>query len=169
MIVTYPYTKIIGQENIEFGDPMIIDDFVFIHAQKKMQFGNYTHIACFSSITGRESVTMGDYSGVSQGCRLLTSTDDFTDWGFGNSTLPISLRHLRSAPIIIKKFAIIGANSVILPGVTIGEGVSVGANSVVTKDLLPWGVYLGNKRFKERNRAGVMDNYQRFLRKISHA
>ncbi|MFZ4798391.1 MAG: acyltransferase [Bacteroidia bacterium] len=38
----------------------------------------------------------------------------------------------------------IGANSVILPGVTIGEGVVVGAGSVVTKDIPPYAIVVGN-------------------------
>lgn len=58
---------------------------------------------------------------------------------------------------------LIGGNSVILPGVTIGEGASVGAGSVVTKDLEPWGVYVGNKRIGWRNKEEVLKNYKKFL------
>jgi len=42
--------------------------------------------------------------------------------------------------------------------------VSVGACSVVTRDLEPWGIYIGNRRVAERNRQGVLDNYERFLK-----
>ena len=38
---------------------------------------------------------------------------------------------------------IVGANSVILPGVTLGEGAIVCANTLVTKDCDPWTVYVG--------------------------
>ena len=37
-----------------------------------------------------------------------------------------------------------GGWSIILPGVTIGEGAVVGAGSVVTKDVEPWSVVVGN-------------------------
>ena len=67
------------------------------------------------------------------------------------------------APITIGRFVVIGANSVVLPGVTIGEGAAIGAGSVVTRDLEPWGVYIGNKKIRERDREGVMKNYERFL------
>ena len=50
------------------------------------------------------------------------------------------------------KHVIIGTNSTILPNVTIDEGSSVGAHSLVTKDLESWGVYVGTpvKRIRER-------------------
>jgi len=47
--------------------------------------------------------------------------------------------------------------------VTIGEGAMVGANSVVTRDLEPWGIYVGNKRIAERNKHAVLENYETFL------
>ncbi|WP_133629886.1 MULTISPECIES: acyltransferase [Gammaproteobacteria] len=45
---------------------------------------------------------------------------------------------------IIKKGASIGANATILPGITIGEGALVGAGAVVTKDVAPFTVVVGN-------------------------
>ena len=49
---------------------------------------------------------------------------------------------------------IIGTQSVILPDVTIGEGSSVGAMSLVNRSLEPWGVYFGvpARRLKERSK-----------------
>ena len=44
----------------------------------------------------------------------------------------------------IKKGARIGANSTILPGVVIGEGALVGSGSVVTKDVAPGKIVVGN-------------------------
>ena len=166
-VKTFEFSKIIGVENIKFGDYVIIDDFTLIYAKKKITVGNHVHIASFSSITGGDSVSLGDFSAVSQGCRILTATDDFKSYGFGNSTISNTYRNITQAPIHIGKFCIIGANSVILPGVTIGEGATVGANSVVSKDLQPWGVYINNKRVSERNKEGVMKNYQKFLNNVS--
>jgi len=163
-VKTFEYTKIIGIENIEFGMGVIIDDFVLIYSKKKTRIGNYVHIACFSSITGGEEASMDDFSGLSQGCRILTGTEDFKDWGFGNPTIPAQFRNLRMAPIRIGKFCIVGANSVVLPGVTIGEGTMVGACSVVSKDLAPWGIYINNRRVGERNKKGVLKNYENYLR-----
>ena len=160
----YESAKIIGLENIEFGEHIIIDDFVFIYAKKKIKIGNYVHIAGFSSITGGEEVALDDFSCISWGARVFTGTDDFTGSGFGNSTVPEEFRNVRRAPVRIGRFVIVGANSVILPGVAIGEGATVGANSVVTRSLEQWGVYVGNRRISERDRAGVLANYEKFLR-----
>ena len=162
-VKTFEYTKIIGIENIEFGKNIIIDDFVLIYAKEKIKIGNYVHIANFSSITGGERLIINDFAAISQGCRILTATDDFKEWGFGNSTVSNEFRNVKSSVIEIGKFCIIGANSVVLPGVIIGEGATVGANSVITKNLEPWGIYLGNKKVGERNKEEVLKNYEKFL------
>ena len=162
-VKTFEYTKIIGLENIKFGKNIIIDDFTLIYASAPMKIGNYVHIASFTSITGGAELVLEDFVAISQGCRILTGTDDFIDGGFGNSTLDEKYRNTKREPVKICKFCIIGANSVILPGVTISEGATVGAGSVVTKDLKPWGVYIGNKQIKERNKDEVLKNYHKFL------
>ncbi len=162
-VKTFEYTKIIGVENIEFGRNIIIDDFVLIHAKKKIRIGNHVHIACFTSITGGEELAMDDFSGISQGCRILTGSEDLLDWGFGNPTIPEKYRNTKRAPIKIGKFVVVGANSVICPGVTIGEGVTVAACSVVTRNLEPWGVYAGNRKISERDREGVLKTYAKYL------
>lgn len=162
-VKTFEFTKIIGIENIEFGKYIIIDDFVLIYAKEKIKIGNYVHIANFSSITGGDQLTIGDYAAISQGCRILTATDDFKNRGFGNSTISNEFRNIKSSPITIGRYCIIGANSVILPNVTIGEGATIGANSVVTKDLEPWGIYIGNRKIGTRNKDEVLKNYKVFL------
>jgi acetyltransferase-like isoleucine patch superfamily enzyme len=164
LLTIYPQARIVGRENISFGDPVIVDDFAMIVARNPVVIGNYVHLAAFSSITGGQRVEIGDFSAVSQGARILTGTDDFTSWGFGNSTVPAEFRNATRAPVVIGRFCIIGANAVVLPGVTIGEGATVGAGTVVTRDLEPWGVYLGNRWLRNRDRAGVLATHERFLR-----
>ena len=51
---------------------------------------------------------------------------------------------LKPAEIIIEDDVWIGFNSIILKGVTIGRGAIIGAGSVVTKDVEPWTVNVGN-------------------------
>jgi acetyltransferase-like isoleucine patch superfamily enzyme len=47
-------------------------------------------------------------------------------------------------PTLVKKGASIGANATILPGLSIGEGAMVGAGAVVTKDVPPRTLVVGN-------------------------
>lgn len=162
-VKTFEYTKIIGIENIDFGKYIIIDDFVLIYAKEKIKIGDFVHIANFTSITGGNELSIGNYAAISQGCRILTATDDFKNWGFGNSTIDNKFRNIKSLPINIGKYCIIGANSTILPGINIGEGATIGANSVITKDLEPWGIYVGNKKVGIRDKEEVLKNYEKFL------
>lgn len=162
-VKTFEFTKIIGLENIEFGRYIIIDDFVLIYAKEKMTIGNYVHIASFSSISGGGELIMEDFSGLASGCRIVTGSDDFKNWGFGNPAIATEYRNVKVGKIKIEKFAIIGSNSVILPDVIIGEGVAVAAGSIVSKSLEPWGIYVGNKKVGERNKEEVLQNYARFL------
>lgn len=167
-VQTFEFTKIVGIENIQFGKNIRIDDFTFIYAAPSMRIGNYVHIACFASIIGGADLVLEDFVGISHGARILTGTEDFFFWGFGNPTVPEKYRYVTRQPIKIGKFCIVGANSVVLPGVTIGEGAMVGANSVVTRDLDPWGVYIDNKRVSERNKTGVLENYGKFLLEVGN-
>lgn len=162
-VKTFEYTKIIGIENIKFGKNIIIDDFVLIYAKERIELGNFVHIASFSSISGGGEFIMKDFSGLASGCRIVTGSDDFKDWGFGNPTIATEYRNVKIGKITIEKFAIIGSNSVILPNVIIGEGAAVAAGSIVTKSLEAWGIYVGNKKVGVRNKEEVLKNHERFL------
>ena len=160
----YEPANIVGVENIEFGSNVIIDCFSYIYALKPMRIGNNVHIASFVFLSGADRIDIGDFVGIFQGAKIYSSTDDFKDWGFGNPTIPEEYRNARRAPVTFDRFSVVGANSVVLPGVHVGEGASVGACSVVTKDLEPWGIYIGNRRVGERNRESVLENYEKFLK-----
>ncbi len=63
---------------------------------------------------------------------------------FTNDKYPRSKGEWKLLKTVVKKGASIGAGSVILPGITIGENAMVGAGSVVTKDVPPNAVVAGN-------------------------
>ena len=75
-----------------------------------------------------------------------------------NSTIPEPYRIARRSFVTIKKHAIIGAGTVVLPSVTIGEGAAIGANSLVTKDCEPWTIYYGSpaKSMRARPRENIL-------------
>lgn len=163
-VTVFEHTRIEGQPNIKFGTYVLIDDFVFIIADTAVKIGSHTHIGMYTSIVATAApFGMGDCSSISSGCRIYTSTDDFSGLAFGNPTVPDKFRSIKKGPVTIDRLAFIGANSVILPNVHIGEGAVVGANSVVTKNVEPWGIYIGNKKIGERNASEILKIYDNFL------
>ncbi len=154
----YSGAKIIGAEFITLGDNVIIDDFVMIYATAPTIIGSHVHIASFCSITGGGELRMGDFSGLSSGVRIVTGSDDFLGEGLTNPTVPAEFRQVLRSHVDIGRHAIIGANSVILPGRSIGEGAAVGAGSVVNHDLAAWGIYAGSpaRRIRERPSATIL-------------
>lgn len=94
-----------------------------------------------STICATTSVTIGNNVLIGSGC-LISDTDSHPiDW---EDRLYDRNQKTRKAPIVIKDNAFIGARSIILKGVTIGEGAVVGAGSVVSKDVPPYTVVAGN-------------------------
>lgn len=151
-VLIYPWAKVVRPEVVSIGDSVIIDDFVFIMGGEGIRLGSFVHIASFSSLTGGAEITLEDFAGLSSGVRVFSGNDDYIGGGLTNPTVPTRFRNLTRAPVRIERHAIIGANSVILPGVVIGEGASIGANSLVKSDCEPWGVYAGCPATRRRSR-----------------
>lgn len=162
-VKTFEYTKLVGLEQMEFGEKIIIDDFVFLYAKKKIWLGNYIHLGSFTSVTGGGELEMQDFTGTSSGVRIVTGSDDFSGGCLAGPTVADEFRNVTTGKVTFERFAFAGANAVVLPGVTIGEGATLGANSVASRDLEPRGVYVGNRRIGWRDREGSLETYRRFL------
>lgn len=143
-VVIWPLAKIVSPEVISIGDSVIIDDFVFFMGGQESTIGSFVHIASFTSITGGGEFIMEDFAGLSGGVQVYTGNEDYSGGCLTNPAVPAPYRIPIRSFVHIKKHAIIGANSVILPGIVIGEGAVVGANSLVTKDCMPWTIYVGS-------------------------
>lgn len=87
-------------------------------------------------------IRIGDHVAIAPECCFLAAGHDYHD-----RTLPDT-----AATITVGDYAWIGARTTILPGVSIGEGAVVGADSVVTHDIPPWSVAVGSpaKVIRER-------------------
>lgn len=157
-VTIWPQAKIVGADRTSIGDSVIIDDFVFLMSGPATTIGSFVHIASFVSITGGGEFVMEDFSGLSGGVRVYTGNEDYSGHCLTNPTVPAPFRVPTRSFVRIERHAIVGANAVILPGVVIGEGAVVGANSLVHKDCKPWTVYFGSparpikKRQSERIR-----------------
>ncbi len=151
-------------KNIYLGDNTRIDDFCIISAgEGGIRLGRNVHISALSSVVGQAPIEFGDFSGISNKVALFSSTDDFIK-GMTNPTVPDRFRRVKHLPVTLGKHAVVGSNSVLLPGSELAEGASVGALSVVRGKLEPWSVYLGNpaKRIMSRSRK-ILDIEQELL------
>lgn len=146
---------IIGLQNISIADNVVIDGFTTIIAAGSgfVNIGSYVHIAGYCHLSAGAGITFCDFSGLSQGVRIYTKTDDYTGKHLTNPTIDMKYKGVQSGEVILGKHAIIGSGTVIMPGVNIGDGVAVGALSMVTKSLSEWGVYFGTPVKKIKNRS----------------
>jgi dTDP-4-amino-4,6-dideoxy-D-glucose acyltransferase len=144
-----------GLSRIHIGNNVRIDDFtVFSAGDGGIEIGNNIHIAVFSSLIGAGKIRLFDFCNISSRVSIYSSNDDYSGETMTNPTIPKSLSRVEHAPVTICKHVIIGAGSVILPGVTLHEGVAIGALSLVTKSCDEFGIYCGvpARRIKERKR-----------------
>jgi acetyltransferase-like isoleucine patch superfamily enzyme len=143
-VVVWPHAKIVSPEVISLGDSVIIDDFVLLMGGARTTIGSFVHLASFVSVVGGGEFLMEDFAGISSGGRVYTGNDDYLGGYLTGPTVPFPYRVPSRSFVHIKKHAIIGANTVVLPGVVIGEGAAIGAGSVVTKECEPWTIYVGS-------------------------
>ncbi|KQB41560.1 acyltransferase [Flavobacterium aquidurense] len=106
-----------------------------------------------NSIINHYSCLYGD---IKIGSNVMIAPHVMLAGGYHNTSridIPIMLQGDGSkGPIVIEDDVWIGANCVIMDGVTIGKGSVIGAGSVVTKDIQPYKIAFGNpaKIFKSR-------------------
>ncbi len=142
-------------QNIQIGNNVRVDDFCVLSAGKGgIKIGSYVHIAVYCSIIGNGTVTLSDFSGLSSRVSIYSSSDDYSGASMTNPTLPADFTNVHHANVMIGRHVIIGAGSIVLPGVTLEECVAIGALSLVKKDCQSFGIYMGSpaKRIGDRKR-----------------
>jgi acetyltransferase-like isoleucine patch superfamily enzyme len=145
--------SIFDAARIEIGDGSRIDDFCVLSG--RISIGRNVHVAVFCNIAGgTEGVTMEDFSGLAYGCHVFSQSDDYSGETMTNPTVPARFKRETKQAVVIGRHCIIGAKSIVLPGVQVAEGCAVGAMSMVTKSTQPWSVYFGipARRLKRRKR-----------------
>ena len=75
---------------------------------------------------------------------MYTASDDYTEGFLTNPTVPDEFRQVTTGPVVVGRHAIVGAGSVILSGVTLGFGASVGALTLVRKSVGECEIVYGN-------------------------
>lgn len=143
--------SIYNPEKMLIGDFARIDDFCVISG--KITLGRNVHIACLCNLAGgTEGIWIEDFGNVAYGCHILTQSDDFTGDYMVNPTIPEKYTNVCRKSVQIEKHSVIGTKSVIFPGVTLREGTSIGAMSLVTKSTTKWSINIGIPAKKIKNR-----------------
>ncbi|MFO7870484.1 MAG: acyltransferase [Kiritimatiellia bacterium] len=85
----------------------------------KFKMGQYVDIGAFTYINADKGVTLEDDVQIGAHCAIYS----------------VSTIDGKEGPVVLKKDSKVGAHSVVMPGVTIGENAVVGAMSFVNKDV----------------------------------
>jgi len=122
----------------ELGKQTTIEDFCTVNnGSGDVILGDRVRIGIGSVVIG--PVKMGNGSGLGQHVFVSGFNHGYGDADRNSSVQPLDIRET-----VIEDEAHIGANSVVLAGVTIGKRCQVGAGSVVTRDIPPFSVAVGN-------------------------
>lgn len=128
---TPPYRK------FSLGDYSVIESFACINnAVGDVQIGAHTRVGLHNTIIG--PVKIGHHVNLAQGITVTALNHNFDD-----TTKRIDEQGVNTNPVTIEDDVWIGANAVILPGVTIGNHCVVAAGAVVTKDIPPHSLVAG--------------------------
>ncbi|MGX8683629.1 MAG: acyltransferase [Bacteroidales bacterium] len=128
---TPPYRK------FYLGDYSVVESFACINnAVGDVIIGDHTRIGLHNTIIG--PVTIGSHVNLAQGITITALNHNFSD-----AEKRIDEQGVNTTPVVIEDDIWIGANAVILPGVTIGQHSVVAAGAIVTKDVPPHSLVAG--------------------------
>ena len=122
----------------EIGKLTTIEDFCTVNnGSGDVILGDRVRIGIGAVVIG--PITMGSGSGLGQNVFVSGFNHGFSDASKNSSVQPLNIK-----AVVIEEDAHIGANSVVLAGIRVGKRSQVGAGSVVTKDIPPFSVAVGN-------------------------
>ena len=144
--------SIYSPEKTTIGDNVRIDDFCILSGE--ITLGSYVHVSAYAAMYGQFGIEMEDYTNLSVRSTIFTAAEDFSGDYLMSPLADKSTTNVTGGKVLIKKYSQITAHCVVLPSVTINEGVTVGTMSLVNKNLEEWGIYVGipAKRIKDRKK-----------------
>ena len=133
-----------------------------------IQIGYGSYGGCFNRANIPGGVVFGNYCSVANNVRIFRAnhpTNTFTSHPilFNPVMGYVKKDKLNRLPLIIGHDVWLSANVVILPGVqTVGNGAIIGAGSIVTKDVVPYSIMVGNpaKQIKKRFGDSVIEKLE---------
>ena len=128
------------------------DEFELPKRYPNHRFGSGTYgNLIIRDFLGVDAVSVGSYTSIGPGVQIMLGADHRVDWV---TTYPFNINwpefsdiggHPKSnGSVFIGSDVWIGLETVIMSGVTIGDGAVIGARSVVTKDIPPYAIAVGS-------------------------
>ena len=139
-----PPLRIGGEERIALGDHVFVGPGCWLQALDggsgvAITIGDGTNFAGDCVVSAASSISIGQAVLFARGIYVADHSH-----AFGDPTTPIIDQGIdKVAPVVIEDGAWLGENVVVCPGVTIGRGAVVGANSVVLEDVPARSVAVG--------------------------
>ncbi len=148
------------QNSIYIGNNSMVGcNFVFESDEGDITIGNNSYIGGGTTLIARNNISIGNHVTIAWGCTIYDHNSHSLDYterrkdilrqndDYRNGRNFIESKDwsvVKSKPIIIEDNVWIGFDSVILAGVTVGEGAVIGARSVIRQNIEPWTVVAGN-------------------------
>lgn len=141
-VVIDPDVDIVGPANV------YLDDYCYLGKRTQLvapegyiRIGKRCHL--LSWVIGHGGVEIGDCVGA--GGMILSATDSHHGGHrMAGPMIPPEQRNIRLGKVVIEDDAFIGHYSILMPGVTIGQGAIVGPHSLVVSNVKPWTVVIGS-------------------------
>lgn len=143
------------------GENVILEDKVLVFHPENITIGNNVYIGHNTILKGyyNNEIIIEDGTWIGQNCFLHSAGGIIIGKSVGigpcvkiltsshindNLARPVLHNPIEFKKVIVKDGTDLGVSSIVLPGVTIGEGAIVGAGSIVTKDVADYAIVAGN-------------------------
>lgn len=133
---------IICPENVRLGSNVTLYGNTALNAggpTGSIRIGDETHLDHFCFVSGLGGITIGRKCAIAAGVFIYSQTNQFSV----DPEVPVIEQPVRYAPVSIGDDVLIGARSIILPGITVGDHAVIGAGAVVRGDVPPWAIVAG--------------------------
>ncbi len=138
---------VISPERLKIGKNVLIQRYNHFHCggmpwsigKGSITVGDNCWFSENNILYGAGEIEIGDWSGMGPGAMVFSSRDDYS---LKYAKLPHIVHQF--GKITIGSYVRIFSSVVISPGVTIGDGAVIGANSVILHDIPPWTIAAGN-------------------------
>lgn len=152
-------------ESVIIGDNCIIDDFTYISCS--LELGKCCHIGPNVTLSGGASqITIGDYVGIGAGSSINPYSSEYSTASFDLASIPEEFRFGGIVgEIKINNHVLLGSHTIVLPKVTLPEGLATAALTVLRmKKYDPWTLYGGfeGREICKRNHSMLDSHLNKF-------